>query len=317
MAKVDVVVPCYNYARFLETCVCSILSQSLKDVRVLIIDDASSDDSLLVARQLAESDPRVTVVTHAENRGHIETFNEGIAWISADYWMLLSADDLLAPGALERAIEVMDANPDIVLTHGQGVWWHDHLAMPDIKLIQNYTWQRHDLLKQLCVTAKNIFTPTVIARTKTQKIIGGYRASLPHCGDLEMWLRFAANGPAAYINATQAIYRTHSMQMSNAYTADIMRDFCQTALAFNSFFDEYQNRLDNPRGLRLVARRALARRIFVFGMGSLLRMRLNEGWRLIRAAVNMDPRLRYRPPALWVLRKVASKASARLRQNGV
>jgi hypothetical protein len=188
--------------------------------------------------------------------------------------------------------------------------------MPDINPTQNYTWQRHDLLKHLCVTAKNIWTPTVIARTKTQKMIGGYRASLPHCGDLEMWLRFAANGPVAYINVTQAIYRTHSMQMSKTYSADIMVDFCQTALAFDSFFDEYQSRLDNPRGLRLVARRALARRILVFGMELLVRTRLNEGWRLIRAAVDMDPRLRYRPPALWVLRKMASKARARLRQNG-
>ena len=50
MAKVDIVVPCYNYGRFLEACVESILRQSITDIRVLIIDDASSDDSLLVAK---------------------------------------------------------------------------------------------------------------------------------------------------------------------------------------------------------------------------------------------------------------------------
>ena len=47
MSKVDVIVPCYNYARFLEECVRSVLDQSVKDVRVLIIDDASADESLL------------------------------------------------------------------------------------------------------------------------------------------------------------------------------------------------------------------------------------------------------------------------------
>jgi glycosyltransferase involved in cell wall biosynthesis len=157
MAKVDVVVPCYNYARFLERCVRSVLNQSVKDVRVLIIDDASSDESLLVARKLAQADPRVTVVGHAENRGHIDTYNEGIDWVSAEYCLLLSADDLLVPRALERAVGVMDANPDVVLTFGEDIQWHDHLPVPDIKSMQDYTWERHDLLKQLCVTTINIF----------------------------------------------------------------------------------------------------------------------------------------------------------------
>jgi glycosyltransferase involved in cell wall biosynthesis len=53
MAKVDIVSPCYNYRRFLEGCGGSILPQSVRDLRVLIIDDASSDDSLSIVRRLA------------------------------------------------------------------------------------------------------------------------------------------------------------------------------------------------------------------------------------------------------------------------
>jgi glycosyltransferase involved in cell wall biosynthesis len=308
MSKVDVIVPCYNYARFLEECVRSVLDQSVKDVRVLIIDDASADESLLVARQLAQADPRVTVVGHAENRGHVDTYNEGIAWASAEYCLLLSADDLLVPGALERAVEVMDANSDVVLTYGEGPYWHDDLPCPDIKPMQKYTWERYDLLKWLCVTALNISTCTAIARTKIQKTIGGYRASLPHTCDMEMWLRFAANGSVARINAVQGLYRKHSAAMSNAYYVDRMRHFGQVKQAFDIFFDEYENRL--PRRLRIVARRGLARRMFVSGVGLLVRRHLNDGRRLIRASIDMDPRLRYRPP-LWLLLKVASKMIAK------
>src|SRR3954464_13492345 len=108
MAKIDIVVPCYNYGRFLQTCVASIVTQSMADLRVLIIDDASSDDSLRAARILAQGDRRVAVVTHERNHGHIETYNEGIAWATGDYFLLLSADDVLVPGALQRATEVMD-----------------------------------------------------------------------------------------------------------------------------------------------------------------------------------------------------------------
>jgi glycosyltransferase involved in cell wall biosynthesis len=315
MAKVDIAVPCYNYARFLERCVRSVLDQSVKDVRVLIIDDASSDESLLVARKLAQADPRVSVAGHAENKGHIDTYNEGIAWASAEYFLLLSADDLLVPGALERAVEVMDSNPDIVLTYGKVIQWRDDFPMPDIKPKQTYTWERHDILKQLCVSTVNISTCTAIARTKAQKAIGGYRASLPHSGDMEMWLRFAANGSVARINAVQGIYRKHSTAMSNAYYVDRMHDFWQAKLAFDSFFDEYENRLDHLRSLRIVARRSLARRIFGCGTGFLARGRFNDGRRLISASIDMDPQLRYRPPALWLLLKVVRKVVAKLERT--
>ncbi|WP_165435169.1 glycosyltransferase [Bradyrhizobium sp. Leo121] len=304
MAKVDIVVPCYNYGRFLEACVGSVLRQSVADLRVLIIDDASSDNSLSVARKLARDDSRVTVVAHEQNKGHIGTYNEGIAWASADYFLLLSADDLLVAGALERAVEVMDKNPDIVLTHGECVNWNDDSPIPNIEPKQNYTWARQELLEEMCATATNfVWTPTAIARTSTQKAIGGYRASLPHSGDMEMWLRFAASGSVARIHAVQAIYRRHSTAMSNAYFAEIISDYRQCQLAFESFFDEYGDRLGTSRDLKGSARRALAERIFHRGIGRLRRGRFNDGLGLMREAMAMDRRLRYLPP-LWRLLKV-------------
>jgi hypothetical protein len=171
--------------------------------------------------------------------------------------------------------------------------------------MKNYTWRRCDLLKQMCVTAVNwVDTPTAIVRTNIQKTIGGYKASLPHSGDMEMWLRFAANGSVARIDAVQAIYRRHSTAMSNAYYIDKMHDYRQIQLAFDSFFDEFDDRLNNSRHLQIVARRALARRILFSGIGLLVQKRFNDGRRLIRAAMDMDPRLPYRPP-FWHLLKAA------------
>src|ERR1700754_2370869 len=103
MSTVDVVIPCYNYARYLRGCVSSALDQPGVDVRVLVIDDASSDETASVGRDLARSDGRVTFRRHESNKGHIATYNEGlIGWSTADYTALLSADDLLAPGSLGR-----------------------------------------------------------------------------------------------------------------------------------------------------------------------------------------------------------------------
>src|SRR4051812_11331027 len=109
---VSVVVPCYNYGRFLDVCVGNILDQEGVDVRVLIIDDASPDGSGEVARRLAAEHDRVEARVHEVNKSHIATYNEGLLeWADGDYSVLISADDLLAPGALKRATDVMEANP--------------------------------------------------------------------------------------------------------------------------------------------------------------------------------------------------------------
>src|ERR1700754_4915016 len=119
MASVDVLVPCYQYGRYLRGCVESILSQGIQDLRVRIIDNASTDDSVGIARRLMAEDSRVDLVAHPRNLGPHASFNEGIDWAGADYFLILCVDDLLAPGALARAVAVMEQNPDVVLTYGQ------------------------------------------------------------------------------------------------------------------------------------------------------------------------------------------------------
>src|SRR5579859_8195239 len=109
MSSVSVVIPCYKYGHYLEECVASVLDdQEGVDVRVLVIDDASPDDSAEVARKIAAREPRVEVLVHTVNRGNVATFNEGLfEWADGDYSLLLSADDRLTPGALRRASDLL------------------------------------------------------------------------------------------------------------------------------------------------------------------------------------------------------------------
>jgi glycosyltransferase involved in cell wall biosynthesis len=133
MSTVSVFVPCYNYGRFLPDSVGSVLSQDGVDVEVLIIDDASTDDSSEVGASLAASDPRVSYVRHARNLGHIATYNEGIDWASGDYLALLSADDMLTPGALKRAAYLMDRHPAVGFVYGGVVKFHSSSSAPSVR----------------------------------------------------------------------------------------------------------------------------------------------------------------------------------------
>ena len=131
MSHVDVMVVCYNYGRFLRACVESVLAQSHTNLRVVIVDDASTDDTPAICAELMSKDPRVEVVRHATNRGHIRTYNECIDLAHDDYMLLLSADDYLLPGALARAVAVLDAEPHVGLVHGAWFWCREDGTVTD------------------------------------------------------------------------------------------------------------------------------------------------------------------------------------------
>lgn len=303
MPKVDIVVPCYNYGRLLTACVRSVLEQSVRDIRVLIIDDASTDDTAIIAKRIALTDSRVTVRIHDENHGHIRTYNEGIDWVESDYFLLLSADDLLIDGAFERAVAIMDANPDVGLTYGEEVVWFDHLPPPKIEPIQAYKWEKRDIVSEICQsTINSISTPTVIIRTSVQKAVGGYSLTLPHSGDMEMWLRLATNSIAAHIDAPQAIYRKHEAAMSNAYFRDPRSDLRQCHDAFESFFKTCGEIVQNADVLRLNVKKNLAQRAFFTGSNLIRQGHFEAGVNLLREATKIYPSIRYFPP-IWYLFK--------------
>jgi glycosyltransferase involved in cell wall biosynthesis len=261
MSRVDIIVPCYKYAHYLRQCVESVLSQSHGDLRVLIIDDCSPDDTETVARELVAQDSRVSYRHHETNRGHIATYNEGLDWASGAYTVLLSADDYLASGALERAVRLFEENPEIGMSYGRGVEVFQGQTEPTLSKSDDsreaWVIPSSSLIHVLCDEARNpIVTPTVVVRTDLQKNLGGYRKDLPHSGDLEMWLRFAAHAPIGFVNDLQAYYRKHRANMHIGFRD--VRGFEQRRAAFHAFFDSYGQRLDNAAELRSLSDRRLA-----------------------------------------------------------
>jgi hypothetical protein len=223
LGRIDVIIPCYNYGRFLYQSVNSVVTQVGVDVRVLVIDDASPDNTAEVAAALVRGDSRVTVIRHTTNKGHITTYNEGIEWASADYMLLLSADDYLLPGALSRATDLMDAHPEVGFTFGNVIELSDRGNETPVKSIFDVTNEPNKrILKgrefiELSGAETRVAACTAVVRTQLQRHLGGYRVELPHAGDMEMWLRFAAHALVGFIPAYQGVYRQHGANMSTAY----------------------------------------------------------------------------------------------------
>ena len=259
---VSVIVPCYRYASLLAGCVESVLGQEGVDVRLLVIDDASPDDTPEVAGRLAADDARVEYRRHVENAGLIPTANEGLAWADSDYVVLLSADDLLVPGALRRATQVLETTPAVGMVYGRPLLAPAGRPLPRHSGRWRATdvWLGGDWIRRRCHTAYNcISSPEVVVRTSVQRAVGGYDARCFHTSDLNMWLRIAAVSDIAYVRGVpQAIYRVHPGSMLRSQEGPMV-DLRERRAAFDTFFETCAPRLDDPERLRDSVGRALAR----------------------------------------------------------
>lgn len=256
---VTVVIPCYNYARFLPGAVESALSQRDVSVDVVVVDDVSTDDSLAVAHSLAAADPRVRVIAHEVNQGPVATFNDGLAVATGEYLIRLDADDLLTPGSVARATALAERHPSVAFVYGHPVHFADGETPEPRAGAAGWTvWSGTSWLELRCRLGVNCITsPEVLMRASVVDRLGGQRA-LAHTHDMEMWFRMARDGDVGWVSGVdQALHREHSSSLS-ARQVDVLTDLHERAEAFEVLFTDGIGDPAEDARLLDVARRALA-----------------------------------------------------------
>jgi GT2 family glycosyltransferase len=237
---VTVVIPCYNYGRYLRAATLSALRQDGVDVKVLIVDDASSD---------------VSVVVHESNRGHIATYNDGLGRADSRYVLLLSADDLLAPGALARAVSVMERHESVGLVYGFAPDFTDQPPSARTMVPHYSVWPGGQWLDAVCRRAENsVCTPTAVMRLDLLRECGGYDPEAPHAGDFLLWLRAGSRRDVAYVSGVdQAFYRVHGENMHIRGYGAVLADMTERRRALETFFESPDGPPDARRGQAMAA----------------------------------------------------------------
>jgi glycosyltransferase involved in cell wall biosynthesis len=108
----------YNYEKYLPETIESVLDQSFTDIEFIIVDDASKDNSREIIKSYQEKDDRVHAVYHGENRGIAKTFNDGIDEATGEFVAIVGCDDLWVKNKLEKQIEVLKRDEDLVVHTG-------------------------------------------------------------------------------------------------------------------------------------------------------------------------------------------------------
>lgn len=110
--RISVIIPSYNHRLYIQEAIDSVLSQTLRDLELIIIDDGSQDSSLELLDSI--TDERVQVIAQ-ENRGAHATINRGLRMARAPYLTILNSDDRYTPDRLEILMAVADAHPEYAL----------------------------------------------------------------------------------------------------------------------------------------------------------------------------------------------------------
>ena len=207
MPEVSVIIPSYNSARYLADAVDSVLSQSFRDLEVLVIDDGSTDDTATVARRYR----RPVRYLRQENQGVAVARNRGIAESLGRYIAFLDADDTWLPAKLEAQLEALGKNPGYRACYTAFTVVSSQLAPIQVSRSNRRAGTLEDLLLRGNVIGSIC---TVLCERSLLESAGGFDPSLSQCADWDMWTRLAVFTEFLYVDRPLVTYRQHTANMS-------------------------------------------------------------------------------------------------------
>ena len=113
MEKLIVFIPCYNAEKYISETIDSLIKQTFKDFKILVIDDGSTDRSRDIVKQYAMQDHRILLVENEINRGIVYTRNRGLKLCDCEYIALMDADDIAPLYRLDEEVRYLEKHPEI------------------------------------------------------------------------------------------------------------------------------------------------------------------------------------------------------------
>jgi glycosyltransferase involved in cell wall biosynthesis len=205
----------YNYARYLPQCLDSILSQTMRDFEVILINDRSTDNSREVIDTYL-SDSRIRLVDHPANLGYVASLIEGCNFSRGKYMAVISADDYaLKPNAFELACSVLESDPQISFCYSAWNEVDDSAVVRHTRRAadSDYVLGGREEFRRMMVSWPVLHSGTIIRRESYQKV-GGYDPKCKFSVDTTMWFALCSIGKIAYVDQPLYAYRVHQCNMS-------------------------------------------------------------------------------------------------------
>jgi len=228
VTKVSVIIPNYNHAHYLVQRIDSVLAQTVRNIEVLILDDASTDESMSVISRYA-TDPRVRIIPGSVNSGSpFSQWNRGVRDARSEYVWIAESDDFADPRLLEVLVARLDANPRTVLAYcdsfrvnadGEVVEvYKDYYRKLDPQhWIKDFESAGRDEVEQYLLRKNTIPNASaVLFRRSAYEQAGGATTELRLCGDWLMWIKMLMLGHLVYVAQPLNYFRSHGGNVRTA-----------------------------------------------------------------------------------------------------
>lgn len=188
MSKISIIMPVYNSSQFLSQTIDSVLAQSFKDYEFIIVNDGSTDTSLLLLGEYAEKDHRIKIINQ-KNCGVANARNTGLKNATSPYLAFIDADDLWTENKLEKQVTFFD-NPinssfGLTFTYANCFW----KTPSDAKPMQHFIFST-DLYESLLIY-NSIPTSSVMVRAALIEKVGDFDENLFGTEDWDLWIRIS------------------------------------------------------------------------------------------------------------------------------
>jgi glycosyltransferase involved in cell wall biosynthesis len=196
---VSIIIPCYNYARYLGEAIESALSQTYSPVEIIVVDDGSTDETQEVAARY----PVQLVVQ--QNQGLSASTNNGVSASHGEFVMRLDADDVLYPTFVEETVATLQQHPEASLAHTAAEFFGTHTGQ-----VPFVPFDIESMAQGAMVTCTSLF------RRSAWDQVGGLDRRMVLCEDWDLWLTFAENGMrGVMVQKPLWGYRQHGRSMVN------------------------------------------------------------------------------------------------------
>ena len=207
--KVSVIMPAYNSSSFIEESISSILDQTFENLELIIIDDGSTDETLIIAKRWAETDNRLVVLSQ-KNKGVSAARNTAISKASGEILAFCDSDDVWYPNKLEKQL----------ISLGEADWSHCDSRYVGIgfddKTVYRSTYSRLFsglIFKQLAIE-NFLTTSSLVIRKSVYEKYNGFDEALQALEDWKLWLQIAKEHPIVLCNEVLLDYRVQPQSTS-------------------------------------------------------------------------------------------------------
>jgi glycosyltransferase involved in cell wall biosynthesis len=210
MPSLTVIMPAFQAAATIERAIASVVAQTFTDWELIVIDDASTDQTAAIGEHWAARDPRISVIKLERNQGAAAAMNCGWQSTQAPFIAIHDADDESLPGRLAAQLAFMQSHPEVHVLGG-GAQFVDEAG-------RTLAWVRHPREHAELAARRWRQSPfvhsTVVMRREFLIATGGYPAGMRLAEDFDLWMRGFADGRFRYHNLAEilVLYRTRSVQ---------------------------------------------------------------------------------------------------------